>query len=79
MYFYGFVQTYVLINFFIPLWRAEAITWENFTLAKRDTGSTKKGSGFAGWNFLHVIARYNLWRICSTALIQQNRAEFHGG
>ena len=30
MYFYGYFQTDVLINFFIPLRRAEAITWQNF-------------------------------------------------
>ena len=34
MYFYGYFQTDVLINFFIPLSRAEAITWENFVPAK---------------------------------------------
>ena len=33
MYFYGFFQTDVLINFLIPLMRAEAITWENFVPA----------------------------------------------
>ena len=48
MYFYGFFQTDVLINFFIPLGRAEAITCENFVPAKRDIGSTKEGSRFAG-------------------------------
>ena len=36
MYSYGLFQTDVLINFFIPLWQAEAITWENFILVKRD-------------------------------------------
>ena len=48
MYFYGYFQTGVLINFFIPLRRAEAITWENFVPAKRDPGSTKEGSRIAG-------------------------------
>ena len=43
-----FFQTDVLINFFIPLRRAEAITWENFVSAKRDPGSTNKGSRLAG-------------------------------
>ena len=48
MYFYGYFQTDVLINFFIPLRRAEAITWENFVPAKRDPGSTIEGSRLAG-------------------------------
>ena len=38
----------VLINFFIPLRRAEAVTWENFVPAKRNPGSTKEGSRLAG-------------------------------
>ena len=33
MYFYEYFQTNVLINFSIPLRRAEAITWENFVRA----------------------------------------------
>ena len=44
MFFYGFVQTDVLINLFIPLRQAEATTWENFIPAKQNTGSTKEGS-----------------------------------
>ena len=48
MYFYGFFQADVLINFYIPLRRAEAITWEHFVLAKRDPGRTKEGSRLAG-------------------------------
>ena len=48
MYFYRFFQTDVLINFFIPPRRAEAITWKNFVPAKRDPGSTKEGSRLAG-------------------------------
>ena len=48
MYFYGYFQTDVLINFFIPLRRAEAIIWENFVPAKRDRGSTIEGSRLAG-------------------------------
>ena len=48
MYFYGCFQIDVLINFFIPLRRAEAITWENFVPEKRDPGSTKEGSRLAG-------------------------------
>ena len=38
----------VLFNFFIPLRRAETITWRNFVPAKRDPGSTKEGSRLAG-------------------------------
>ena len=44
MYFYGYFQT----DFFIPLRRAEAITWKNFVPGKRDPGSTKEGSRLAG-------------------------------
>ena len=47
MYFYGYFQTDALINFFIPLKWAEAITWENLVLAKRDPGSIKEGSRLA--------------------------------
>ena len=43
MYFYGFFQIDVLINFFISHRRAEAITLENFVPAKWDRGSTKEG------------------------------------
>ena len=50
MHFYGYFQTDVLNNFFIPLRRAEAITWENLVPAKRDPGSTKEGSCLAGMN-----------------------------
>ena len=48
MRFYGYFQTDVLINFFTPLRRAEAITWENFVPAKRDHDSKKEGSRLAG-------------------------------
>ena len=56
----------MLISFFIPLRRAEAITWENFVLAKQDPNSTKERSRLARMNFLHMIARYNLWKIYNT-------------
>ena len=52
MYFYGFFQTDVLINFFIPLRGAEAITWENFVPGMRDLGSTKEGSRLVGMKLL---------------------------
>ena len=52
MYFYRFFQTDVLINFFIPLRRAEAITWENFVPGMRDLGSTKEGSRLVGMKLL---------------------------
>ena len=48
MYFFGIFQIDVLINFFIPLNRAEAITWENLVPAKRDLGIKKEGSRLAG-------------------------------
>ena len=44
MYFYG----YFSIKFFVALRQTEAITWENFVPAKRDSGSTKAGSHLAG-------------------------------
>ena len=46
MYSYGFFQTDVLINLFIPLRRDEAITWENFVPAKRYSGSKKEDGTF---------------------------------
>ena len=48
MYFFGFFQTDVLVNLFIPLRRAQAITWESFVPEKRDPGSTTEGSRLAG-------------------------------
>ena len=48
MYFYGYFPTDVLINFFIPIRRAEAITLKNFVSVKRDPDSTKDGSSLAG-------------------------------
>ena len=47
MYFYEFFQTDVIINFFIPLRRAEAIAWENFVPVNRDSSSNKEGSRLA--------------------------------
>ena len=46
--FYGFSQTDVLINSFIPLRGAELITWEIFVQEKRNLVSTKEGSRLAG-------------------------------
>ena len=40
MYFYGYFQTDVLVNFFISLRRAEAITWES---RQRGTTAVQKG------------------------------------
>lgn len=68
MYFHGYFQTDVLINFFTLLWQAEAITWENFVLAKQDLGSTIKGSCLARWHFLHVIAKFNLYTAYDVSL-----------
>ena len=48
MYVHGFFQTDVLINFFIPLRRAKAITWGYFVLVKRDPGNSKD----AGMNLI---------------------------
>ena len=48
MYFYGFFQTDVLLNFLIPLNRAEATTWENFVPAKPDLRIKKEASHLAG-------------------------------
>ena len=71
MCFYG----YFLINCFIPVRWAKAITWENFALSKQQYTrgnpiSTKEGSRLLpGWNFLHVIAECNLWRVYNTGQI----------
>ena len=48
MCFYGLFKNDVLMNLFIPLRRAEPITWENFISAKRDPGSTNEGTRLAG-------------------------------
>ena len=48
MHFCRYFQTDVLINIFVPLRRAQAITWENFVPGKRDPGSAKEGSRLAG-------------------------------
>ena len=64
---------YFLIKFFIPLSRVEAITFESFVPAKRDPGSVKEGPVLPGWNFLHVIAKCNLWRVYNLAGIPSNR------
>ena len=66
IYFFGFFQTDVLINFFIPVRQAEVFTWENFVPAKKDPCFTKEGSHLAGMK-LYVIRRYNLWGIFNTA------------
>ena len=50
MYCYG----YFLINFFIPVRQAEAITRENFVSAKWDPGSTKEGSRLAGMKLFYM-------------------------
>ena len=71
--FYGFSQTDVLINFFIPLRRVEAITWGNFVPPKRDPSIQKRDLTLSGWNFLHVIGSYDLWRIHNTVGIPPKR------
>ena len=58
MYFYG----YSLIDFFIPLKRAEAITWENFVPEKQHRGSTKEGSRLAGMNRFTCNRRIQLMK-----------------
>ena len=57
MYFYRFFQTDVLINFFISLRRAEAITWEKFVPAKQNPDSTKEGSGLVGMKHITCIRK----------------------
>ena len=52
----------LLINFFILLRWAEAITWQKYVQAVQ-----KRGPILPGRNCLHVIARYNLLRIYNTA------------
>ena len=74
MYFYGFFPIDVLINFFIPLRRAEAITWENFVPVVQ-----KRDPALPGWNILHVIARCNWWRIYNTTGIPVKRDRISPG
>ena len=47
MYFYGYFQTDMFINFFILLWRIGDITWQEFVLIKWDYSSTKERSRLA--------------------------------
>ena len=48
MYFYGFYQADVLINFFILLRLAEMITRESFVPAKQEPDCTKEESHLVG-------------------------------
>ena len=68
MYLYGFFQTDLLNKFFIPLRRTEAITCENFVPAIET-----RGPALPGRNFLHVTAKYILWKIYNTAGIPAKR------
>ena len=70
MYFYRYFQIDLLIKIFILLRQAEVITWENFILVKRDPAVQKRDPVLSGWNFLHVIAGCNLWRVYNTARIR---------
>ena len=69
MYFYGFFQTNVWINFFILKRLHGKISSRQYQ--KRDPALPR-------WNFIHVIARYNLWRIYSIVGIptKQDRISF---
>ena len=51
MYFYGYIQADALINFFIPLRRAEAITWEIFSRQKEIPALRNRDPTLNGWNF----------------------------
>ena len=42
MYFYGFFQSDVSVNFLIPFRRTEAISCKHSVTVKRDPGSTKQ-------------------------------------
>ena len=76
MYFYGFFQTDVLINFFIPLRQAESITWENFGPGKRDLDSTKEGSHLARIKLF--TCNRKIWRIYNTVGIPAKRDRHPG-
>ena len=80
MYFYGFFQTDVLINFFISLRWDEGITWENFVPAKRDVGSTKEGSRLPGMKIFTCNCKicFNEEYITPPGS-RQNGTEFHPG
>ena len=44
MYLYGFFQTDVLLNFFIPPRRAEAVTQVKFRAGNGESGQYKRGT-----------------------------------
>ena len=68
-----------LINFFILLRWAEAITWENFIQVNQNLSSTKGGSCLAGMKFLdnvgqtlkkeNIICNNNLFLLSPTRVI----------
>ena len=63
MYFYGYFETNVLINFFIlPRW-TESITWQDFFPAiKRDPGSSKEESRLAGMKLVACNRRMSFMK-----------------
>ena len=67
---YLFRFVYIFFWFSFLLRRAETITLENFVPAVQ-----RKDPTLLGWNVSHVIARYDLWRVCNTAevLAKQGR------
>ena len=69
MYFYRYFPTDMLVNFFIPFRRVEAITWEILSQQSGIPAVQKRDPILPGWNFLHEIVGYNLWRIYNTARI----------
>ena len=79
MYFDGFFQTGVLINFFIPFRRAEVIKWENIVAAKRIPAVQKRDPALPGWNFSHVFIGYNFEELITMPGSQKNGTEFHPG
>ena len=69
MYLYG----YFLINFFIPLKRAEQLH-EKISSRQSNTAAVRKRDPvLPGWIVLHVIAGSNLWKVYNTARIPAKR------
>ena len=69
MYFYG----YFLINFFIPLKRAEQLHEKISSRQSNTAAVQKRDPVLPGWIVLHVIAGSNLWKVYNTAGIPAKR------
>ena len=72
---YGYFETDLLINFFIPPRQAEKFTWEDFVLTiKQDTGSTKKGSCLVRMKLFDLVIYEDFIALTGS---QQSKTEFN--